>query len=369
MFGKKKKISEPVILAESRSPSCRIQAFVEESDTCCYFYLWFNPESENAFIRACWICNTGKSPDSLNREAMEDGKAPAMPGEYVKHSAEGIWLDKEKLSVVWFEEGDAAALLEGDELLCVIPGWSGYKGFNGYSKYALGMAPYAWELAPAQKALWDKVSISRDFWSFFEGNYWGEVQKLHLDILEGFFGKYEQYYAIDGGKFPAKALVSGIKGGVHYGITAGVSLLPMPQVEQYFPDETSAFRRMELGFAAAEAQKDVCMRMYSYISAVSRIPWQEISFLGHGHTIPCDAIEGFTAVWLLNSRLLPQLEAPSYPDFMGDKVNLLWLVPLKEEEFRRLKEIGTEEALKRLEGRLKELPVFDGEGKLGDYGT
>ena len=50
-------------------------------------------------------------------------------------------------------------------------------------------------------------------------------------------------------------------------------------------------------------------------------------------------------------------------------MNLLWLVPLKEEEFRRLKEIGTEEVLKRLEGRLKELPVFDGEGKLGDYGT
>lgn len=39
MFGKKKKTSEPVTLLESWSPSCEIQELVEESDTCCYFYL------------------------------------------------------------------------------------------------------------------------------------------------------------------------------------------------------------------------------------------------------------------------------------------------------------------------------------------
>ena len=69
-------------------------------------------------------------------------------------------------------------------------------------------------------------------------------------------------------------------------------------------------------------------------------------------------------MWLLNSRLLPQIAAPLYPDYMGEKINLLWIVPLKEEELRKLKEIGTEEALKQLEGRLEELPVFDGTGKL-----
>ena len=69
-------------------------------------------------------------------------------------------------------------------------------------------------------------------------------------------------------------------------------------------------------------------------------------------------------MWLLNSRLLPQIAAPVYPDFMGDKINLVWLVPLKEEEFVKLKEIETEEALRLLEGREKELPVFDGVGKL-----
>ena len=364
MFGKKKKMSEPVVIAESWSPSCQIQAFVEESDTCCYFYLWFHAGMEDAYMKSCWICNVGKSPDEIDVDAMGDGMAPAMPGKYVKHNAEGIRLNREKLSIVWFEEGDAAALLEGDTLICVIPEWSGYQDFNGYSRYALGEAPYAWDLAPAEEALGARVSRGREFWNYFEGNYWGDVQQMHMEVLEDFFGKYDQYFAIDGGKFPPKALISGSRDGVHYGITAGVSLLPMPQVEQYFQEETQDFRRIELGFAAAETQKDICMKMYSYLSSISCIPWQEISFLGHGHTIPCEAIDGFSVVWLLDSRLLPQIAAPVYPDFMGDKINLLWAVPIKEDEFRKLKAIGTEEALKLLEGCLKELTVFNGTGKL-----
>lgn len=364
MFEKKKKMSEPVVIAESWSPCCPIQAFVEESDTCCYFYLWVHPGTENAYMKSCWICNVGKAPDKIDIDAMKGGIAPAMPVEYVKHDVEGIRLNRDKLSIVWFEEGDAAALLEGDTLLCVIPGWSGYQGFSGYSRYALGTAPYAWELVQAEEVLGARVAKSREFWNYFEGNYWGDVQQMHMEVLEDFFGKYDQYFAIDGGKFPPKALISGSRDGVHYGITAGVSLLPMPQVEQYFQEETPDFRRIELGFAAAETQKDICMKMYSYLSLISCIPWREISFLGHGHTIPCEAIEGFSAVWLLDSRLLPQIAAPVYPDFMGDKINLLWAVPIKEDEFRKLKAIGTEEALKLLEGCLKELPVFGGAGKL-----
>lgn len=89
----------------------------------------------------------------------------------------------------------------------------------------------------------------------------------------------------------------------------------------------------------------------------------------HGHTIPCDTMEGFSAVWLLNSRLLPRIAAPVYPDFWGGKFNLLWMVLLREGEFKKLKEIGTEAALKRLEGRLETLPVFDGVGKMKQDGN
>lgn len=42
---------------------------------------------------------------------------------------------------------------------------------------------------------------------------------------------------------------------------------------------------------------------------------------------------------------------------------LLRAVPIKEAEFKKLKEIGTEKALKRLEGHLEEIHIFHGVGK------
>lgn len=359
-------MSEPRVLLEDWSPRCNVQAFVEESDTCCYFYLWFHPGMERAFVKSCWVCNTAPAPKQLDVDAMQAGNAPALPEEFVNHAPEGKRLDPQTLSVVWFEEGDAAALLEGEQIICVIPGWSGYNGFCGYSRYAKGMAPYAWELTPAETVLSARVENSQRFWKYLEGEYWGEVQDFHLQALETFFGPHEKYFAIDGGKFPPKALVSGKKDGISYGITAGVSLIPMPGVEQYYGEESGDFRRIELGFVAAEEKQEVCMKMYSFLSAISNLPWNELTFLGHGHTVPCNAIEGFAAVWLLDARLMSQITSPSYPLFRGDRINLLWAVPIKQEEYdfiRSLKE-GTEAALKQVRGSIERLVIFDGEGKL-----
>ena len=360
-------MSESRILLEDWSPCCNIQAFVEESDTCCYFYLYFHPGRDNTLIKSCWICNTAPSPKELDVDAMHAGNAPALPEKFVNHDPGGIKLNPQTLSVVWFEEGDAAALLEGEQIICVIPGWSGYKGFSGYSRYVKGTAPYAWELpTTAEEVMSARVKESRKFWTYLEGEFWEEVQKLHLQVLEAFFGTYEKYFAIDGGEFPPKALVSGKKDGICYGITAGVSLLPMPAVEQYYEEKPGDFRRIELGFAVTEEKQEVCTKMYSFLSAISNMPWEEVTFLGHGHTIPCDVIEGFVAVWLLDARVMPEIVSPTYPTFRGDCINLLWAVPLKQEEYDWLCDLkdGTAAALEQVKRPVERLIIFDGEGKL-----
>ncbi len=356
-------MADSEIILESWSPVCDIQAIVEENDNCYYFYLWVSPGSESSYIKSCWICNSAEAPEEIDTEAMKAGMAPVMPKKYISHPNQGIRLNPEELSIVWFEEGDAAALFEKERLLCVIPGWSGYQGFNGYSRYAAGMMPYAWELTEAEEVLLKRAEKSREFWDYFEGEYWEDVQQAHIQALEAFFGTYEKYFAIDGETFPPKALVSGRKEGICYGITAGVSLIPMPRTEQYYNEEASDYRRIELGFAATEEQQDICMKMYSFISSISALPWNEISFLGHGHTIPCNAIEGFSAVWLLNSRLIPEIAAPDYKDFMGDKINLLWVIPLKQEEYESVMELGVEEVLQRMGEKANKLHIFDGQGK------
>ncbi len=351
-------MSESKILIEDWSPVCDIQAFVEETEQNCYFYLWFHPNTDHPYMRECWICNTSPAGEELDVNAMEEGRAPSMPSAYVGHDPAGIRLDKEALEIVWLEEGDGAALLADGKLISLIPGWAGYEGFCGYSAYAKGRGPFAWELLQAREVLNRRVERSRAFWGFFEGDYWKGVQEMHLEALEKFFGPYRQYYAIDRGQFPPKALVAGEKDGVCYGITAGVSMVPMPKIEQYYQDESSGFRRIELGFASSGCEKEEQMRMYSFLSSLTALPWQEISWLGHGHTIPCSAQEGYSAVWLLNPRLVPEIPAPVYREFMGEPVNLLWAVPLREEEYERVRERGTEELLEEWADRLPAIHIF-----------
>lgn len=351
-------MSEPRMLLESWSPVCEIQAFVEESDQNCYFYLWFHPKSENPYMKECWVCNTAPAGAEMDVKTMEDGRAPSMPSQYVSHDPAGIHLDEASLEIVWLEEGDGAALLSAGKPVCLIPGWSGRNDFCGYSIYARGMGPFAWEMTQAMEVLSARVAKSRRFWESFDGQYWESVQKMHMEALEKFFGPYQKYYAIDGGQFPPKALVTGEKAAVSYGITAGVSMIPMPEIEQYYQEESGYYRRIELGFASSGRGEKEQMRMYSFLSSLASLPWREITWLGHGHTVPCSALEGYSAVWLLNSRLVPEIPAPAYRELMGEPVNLLWAVPLREEEYRWLTEQGTEALLKRWSDRLPTIHIF-----------
>ncbi len=358
---RKSNTSEPKVILESASPVCDIQAFVEKSESCYYFYLWINPISDNPEMRSCWICNRNKSPKKMDFEAMGKGMAPMMPEEFVLHDKNGIDIDESKLSIIWFAEGDAASLLCGDELLCVIPGWSG-NGFPGYSKYAKGTSPLGWELTMAEQALMARTLDNKKKWDYFEEDYWKDVQMEHIRVLESFFGKHEKYYAIDGGKFPPKALLRGTKNDITYGITAGVSLLPMPKAEMYFQEEVNKYRRIELGFACDVKYDKLCELMCSMLSSLSRFPWGERTFLANGHTIPFKNIKGYEALLFVNPKNVVGVESPEYKTFMDDEINILWVVPITEKEYKFVMDTDIDEMLKHAVD-IKSLNVFDGKGK------
>lgn len=171
------------VLLEEWSPVCSIQAVVEDNGQAVYFYLWVNPGSENAEIRNCWICNRVPAMEDMDYEAMKMGMAPRMPRAYVTHDSAGICLDREKLSLVWFEEGDGAALYEDGRMIAVIPGWAG-REFPGYSLYAKGMAPFAWELQEALPVLEQRMERSRMYWDIMRGGYFETMQQEQLAAME-----------------------------------------------------------------------------------------------------------------------------------------------------------------------------------------
>lgn len=356
---------EPVIIHESWSPLCYIQAFVEKNPTSYYFYLWVNPSSDNPVMKPCWICNRVKSKEDIDYDAMNNGLAPMMPSPFVKHDENGIDLDEDNLSVVWFEEGDAAALLENGKIICVIPSWAD-RNFNGYSLYAEGTGPFAWGLSDAYDVLSERVKRSQKYWDYMDSDYFTKLQDNHFNSLETFFGKYEKYFAIDNNQFPPKALITGRKDNVNYGFTAGLSALCQPTIEQYFEENDYLnYRRLELAFACSDDFKNSSeyMKMLSYISAQTTLPWKAITWLGNGHTIPCNAVDGFSAVLLLNSNVYDEINHPVYKDFMGERINNLWLIPLTSEEYEFAQSHSSEELLDNYNGDLNDVVVFDGHAK------
>lgn len=343
----------PVTLLESCSPVCPVQAVVEQSGACVYFYLFFDPAVYRPRLKACWVCNTAPAPDGLDRAAMDRGEAPRMPRSGCLHDPGGIRLDPEALSVQWLEEGDGAALMENGRILALIPGWAG-QDFPGYARYAKGTTPLAWALGEAEAVLAPRVARSAAYWRAMEGDYWPALQEAFLSSLEHFFGKYEKYYSIDGGSFPPKALVTGRRAGVRYAFTVGVSALCQPQVEQYFQgglEEAAAHRRIELCLAAGEELPEPLWdAMLRYLSAQSALPWSAVSWLGHGHTVPCRGIPGleaFPAVVLADARELPGVPAPAFPPVMGEPVAPLWAAPITGEEYDLARSAGSEALLRR----------------------
>ena len=134
--------------------------------------------------------------------------------------------DADRLAVVWFEEGNGAALiLQNDQqqikkVLAVIPPWSGQEGFHGYSTECAVENEVCWPM-PAHEALTKRINRADEFWSGFQNasNPFVPLQKSQLQVCrQRFLGldansnidgnvANESYFSIDGGKFPPRGLV------------------------------------------------------------------------------------------------------------------------------------------------------------------
>jgi len=199
--------------------------------------LWNFPGEKDSCIRSCWIRNYTKAPEKLDIETMKEGNAPMLPAKFCRHPEGSEKLKPENLSIVLFEEGDSAALLYENEILGVIPGWAGMNKdypFLSYARDCIKESDLCLPLGdPDSNTLFKRVKNSKMFWEKWENNLWPSVQQQFLEIIESRVGKIEKYYAIDGGKWPPKAMVKVVNNNITYIITIGASILPQPKVEEY----------------------------------------------------------------------------------------------------------------------------------------
>ena len=335
-------------LFEERSPNGNVWALLENRPDALHFYLHGGDDTQFG-MRAVWVRNLQPAPADFS--ASPGGEPPMMPASACAHPQGAPRPDAARLRVVWFEEGDGAALFEGDQMLAAIPPWSGMNGFHGYARDCTAETPIAWPLKEAT-AIVSRIQRAEAFWRSWEGAnaHWPQVQDAFMRAYESVLGKHVRYWGIDGGKWPPKAIALFETDAASVLLTLGVSIRPMPKVEMSFEDP-SLHRRMELGIAIERQSAtpqiiDACAR---YISAQTSLPWTYYTWLGDRHTVQCDPspVGGDIAAMLLlkDPAGAPPIQMPAY---RGDPVNLLWMTPITAPEWQSAQSQGSDELMKRL---------------------
>jgi hypothetical protein len=337
-------------LAESISPNDNVIAVVEATTQCVHFYLSGKPET-NLGMRAVWVRNLQRAPADFDRNEIQRGKPPMMPAAMCAHPEGAPPLNGRSLRVVWFEEGDSAALLEGEEVLAAIPAWGGINSFRGYARDCIAQSPLAWPLKEAT-AIYERIARAEDFWGSWEPGqaHWPTVHDVFLREYERVFGQHKKYWGIDGGDWPPKAIASFETDAAVVLLTLGVSIRPMPKVEMTF-DDPAPHRRMELGVAVERklATDEMVQNLASYMSGQSNLPWKFYTWLGHGHTVECNPSPvGNQFVAMLLAKEPPGAPKIAMPAYRGDPVNLLWMTPITTAEWNVAQQQNSSEVLTRL---------------------
>ena len=338
------------VLVFETSPYGNLDAIVQHDGRVVYFYLNSQATNTNQTFgtRACWVRNLRPGPYVINEDEMHQGIAPMLPRTHCKYLEPGKLPCPDDLKIVWFEEGNAAALLECSaedpkefETLAVIPPWSGVDNFLGYAAECAAESPLCWPL-PSNPNLRQRIDRSDEFWNAFRSSPdpFSELQPAIIDAYrKKWVGNVEagelDYCSIDGGKFPPRGLFHCQTSDRQILATVAMSLCPQPMVE-LFTDDPKNYRRIELAIALDhDADSELLNNARQALSRLAGYPWHQMNWLGHGHS--CE----FTGVFpdvdsalLVHGQQINPKHTITFPRFRDDPIQLLWMLPLSRQEQR-----------------------------------
>ena len=326
--------STETILFET-SPFGTLDGIVEHDGRVVYFYLnerLKEASDESRFgTRACWVRNLERGPMVLDKADMAGGKAPLLPRNDCIDPTLIRLPGADSLEIVWFEEGNGAALIEIDPdnqsrtTIAVIPPWSGVDGFHGYASNCAHETPLAWPM-PENPSLHLRIEKAAEFWQSFtsDASPFFTLQPKLVAAFNEYFGEQnqKQYYSIDGGKFPPRGLIRYESASETILTTVGMSLCSQPAVE-LFVDHPAQHRRIEIGIKVPHQDNGLpdsgrtenAMRS---IGSFAAYPWNNWTWLGPGHTVGwADASSG--------KATLKRDEEIQLPTFRDDPIGLLWI--------------------------------------------
>src|SRR5256886_1814398 len=312
----------------------------------------------DAIVGAAWIANHQQAPSSTDLSRLDAGRAPLMPAGHTKHPGGRPPLDARALRALWFEEGDGVAIIEGGQLLAVIPGWSDMsRGMPGYSRDVMGQSPFGWSLDDAMEGLGPRADRATAFWRWRQRqDSWAGFQQSMLGHLLARLGPGARYWDVGSGRLPAVGVSERPPTEQRpYTVlsTLGMSCQRMPVVEQVMED-SSGGARIELAIATTMPSPEVA-RIFLWLA---QYPWRAVTWFGAGHSIrwdhqpaPFPPGGGNEGVVLLDDPrplIRPGAPDPSGVAFSREPVRWLWIVPITERERQLAKERGASSLITQL---------------------
>lgn len=329
----------PELLLQETSPYATRRASLLRGEGDLYLYLEDLVSQTPMTTSAVWVGNYLPAPTDRSVEAPR-GTPPRM-GAGGTRFPEGCPDLGRAMSLVWFEEGDAVAIVDAEGVLAAIPGWAGRSDFYGYSRYARGRTGLAWELTrDANAALEAKVIESREFWAWRGAGAWGEVRTTGLGHLEARTGPQEAAWPLGQAQFPELIATRHRIGELPVWVTAttGLSAQRMAGVEQYV-DQPERAGRIELAIARSMPDQAGA----ELLSSLATIPFGRCTWLGEGHTVG-GSPGNYPAYGADKAAVLLTANPPAgsrypMPDLQGlrrrgEPVTYLWVMVIDEETFR-----------------------------------
>ncbi|MEM9413103.1 MAG: suppressor of fused domain protein [Planctomycetota bacterium] len=318
------------------SPYGSLDAIVQHDHRTIYFYL---NGDESFGTRACWVRNLVQGPYVINQDDLQSGTPPLLPRTHCRTSGPLPLPDPKDLHIVWFEEGNAAALFEKEQLIAVIPPWSGVDGFHGYALECVGESSIVWPLFQ-QESLLKRIHNAIQFWSQCGNESEHPFAQLQPKLLEAYndrFGSEHTYYSLDGGNFPPRGAIAFDQTDELVILTVGMSFRPMPNVEMAV-EQPAILRRIELGIRLPKKNSVGPIEpVLEQLSGLVAYPWIRQTWFGHGHTCQFDGFKdwfgsSFDTGQLITSQQLTVWKSLAMPEFRSDPIQLLWIVPTTSED-------------------------------------
>lgn len=115
------------------------------------------------------------------------------------YSAEEDWR------LQWGLDQNSIAVFFRNELIAIMPEWSGYEGFYGYSAGTNEETEIAWPLLPNNEQI-DRFEKEAYFLDSWDDNTWPNFQSRILSVYDRYAINNNRYFAADDGRWPPLAL-------------------------------------------------------------------------------------------------------------------------------------------------------------------